>query len=501
MPNSVAQVAAAIEERRQTHRPNVRPGSSLEFRQPRPLQPQSPQIYRTSSQPRIGLQMQPQSVPGRAFAAPRVASLERVRADAAEIDMLTADLDASPRRRCRQSPGQKQGLLPSQRQQQKQKPNRPPLLKSHASFDSHRGVLFPRIYRNEIPQSAHHGHQRQELQRRGQKSYVELERQWRYEQQGRSDCGYDQQQPSQDTPYNFEYQTPPSNRKARLVDHDEAENLARKLRHVRSSESNIQVFSKIGANKADVPRLNQREHQPQWHLSPSKPSNPKTDPGAATEAIGGFEEPLSRTGFRDAEIEQTVNLDLPAPVPSSFATSGRRPAGNLHTRQQQRPHGNNDSIFDKTSALNNSRSSLGGSVLRRLEPNRVFEVRRRRNVEREWEQREPRRGPGPVVDQEQAHEQRHAKEHKWDVTRERNRARMFASVGATKSNIGAPFFSTATAAAAAAATTTTKHAASSSNLPPSSSSFSHRWWDGKRERERYGDVEKEKETERVKHWI
>lgn len=73
MPNSVAQVAAAIEEKRTTHT-----------------------YPRGHSPPRLGRRSS--SVQGRAFAAPRLQSLDRMRAQAEEIHDLGKILDRSPRK-------------------------------------------------------------------------------------------------------------------------------------------------------------------------------------------------------------------------------------------------------------------------------------------------------------------------------------------------------------------------------------------------------------------
>lgn len=74
VPNSVAQVAMAIEERRAAH-----------------------SYQRGHSPPRLGRRPS-QSVQGRAFAAPRMQSLERMRARAEDIQELGQVLDQSPRK-------------------------------------------------------------------------------------------------------------------------------------------------------------------------------------------------------------------------------------------------------------------------------------------------------------------------------------------------------------------------------------------------------------------
>jgi hypothetical protein len=74
VPNSVAQVAAAIEEKRTAHT-----------------------YQRGHSPPRLGRHSS-RSVQGRAFAAPRMQSLDRMRAQAEELQDLGQVLDQSPRK-------------------------------------------------------------------------------------------------------------------------------------------------------------------------------------------------------------------------------------------------------------------------------------------------------------------------------------------------------------------------------------------------------------------
>ncbi|KAJ4304578.1 hypothetical protein N0V90_000104 [Kalmusia sp. IMI 367209] len=74
VPNSVAQVAAAIEEKRTAH-----------------------MYQRGQSPPRLGRRSS-RSVQGRAFAAPRMQSLDRLRAQAEDIQDLGQILDQSPRK-------------------------------------------------------------------------------------------------------------------------------------------------------------------------------------------------------------------------------------------------------------------------------------------------------------------------------------------------------------------------------------------------------------------
>ncbi|KAK5162697.1 hypothetical protein LTR04_003095 [Oleoguttula sp. CCFEE 6159] len=85
VPNSVAQVAAAIEEKR-----------SHTFLSHAATQPHSPST-RTAHQIRRQ-PSQSHSVQGRAFAAPRLQSLERMRAEADDMQQLGYMLDASPRK-------------------------------------------------------------------------------------------------------------------------------------------------------------------------------------------------------------------------------------------------------------------------------------------------------------------------------------------------------------------------------------------------------------------
>ncbi|KAK5173900.1 uncharacterized protein LTR77_002581 [Saxophila tyrrhenica] len=91
LPNSVAQVAAAIEEKRaqsQHHRTKSKPWVRGHARQ------------RSASSPAelVDLQRQPSCSQGRAFAAPRQQSVDRQRAVKAEIDDLKQTLDSSPRK-------------------------------------------------------------------------------------------------------------------------------------------------------------------------------------------------------------------------------------------------------------------------------------------------------------------------------------------------------------------------------------------------------------------
>ncbi len=91
LPNSVAQVAAAIEEKRpqsQHHRTKSKPWVKGHARQ------------RSASSPAelVDLRRRPSYSQGRAFAAPRQQSIDRQRAVKADIDELKHTLDSSPRK-------------------------------------------------------------------------------------------------------------------------------------------------------------------------------------------------------------------------------------------------------------------------------------------------------------------------------------------------------------------------------------------------------------------
>ncbi|KAI4755150.1 hypothetical protein E4T52_14518 [Aureobasidium sp. EXF-3400] len=90
LPNSVAQVAAAIEEKRTHHRSHKRVTSQA-----------SVQVAQTSASPGRGAATaikRPSRLQGRAFAAPRQQSLERMRASAADLRQLEEALQSSPRK-------------------------------------------------------------------------------------------------------------------------------------------------------------------------------------------------------------------------------------------------------------------------------------------------------------------------------------------------------------------------------------------------------------------
>lgn len=108
VPNSVAQVAAAIEEklsnqgpsRLPTHPPNVLPNAAHPNSSVTSLVPSSPhpdQLASLARRPSVA-----HSIQGRAFAAPRMQSLDRMRADVDDVQknlqQLTHALDTSPRK-------------------------------------------------------------------------------------------------------------------------------------------------------------------------------------------------------------------------------------------------------------------------------------------------------------------------------------------------------------------------------------------------------------------
>ena len=396
----MAQVAAAIEEKRQTHHPGVRSGSSLGVRNPRSLHQGSPRMSRTLSQP--GLRTR--SIQGRAFAAPRMASLERARADATDIDQLTAALDASPRKRYRHTHSHPQ--MQHQNSQFQQQQVRP-MLKTHASFDTQQGMAFSRTRFAKNSQSQHGRLQ--------------------YSPENDSLQPYDE-----NSHFQFEYQTPPSNRKARLVGRTEADDLARRLRHVRSdSETKRSVAGEA------------KDHQKLCR----KPFVRSTDqePGSGLGLASKTYHPFSSAHtFRNAEVKQTCyDLDAPlcddkgraievpslsspqtapirAPLVPTTLMSDHNVPSSAEPFQARREQNIVGGITDKdhhdvhsfsrtgdshkcTERATNTNavldfdtqpkddfdkeshgigmagiSGLGGSVLRRLEPNRIFEGRRKK---------------------------------------------------------------------------------------------------------------------------
>lgn len=95
VPNSVAQVAAAIAEKRAQHH-HRRPSSAS--RNPDACAPLLRQCSTSSPARARALHRKPSYTPGQAFAAPRQQSLDRQRAQKTDIQGLGAALDASPRK-------------------------------------------------------------------------------------------------------------------------------------------------------------------------------------------------------------------------------------------------------------------------------------------------------------------------------------------------------------------------------------------------------------------
>ncbi|KAJ9620566.1 hypothetical protein H2203_007772 [Taxawa tesnikishii (nom. ined.)] len=95
VPNSVAQVAAAIEEKRhRASRSHSRHASRSNTRTPHSRGPSTPSPAKANT----SLYRNPSRLQGRAFAAPRQQSLDRMRAEAADLEQLGAILDSSPRK-------------------------------------------------------------------------------------------------------------------------------------------------------------------------------------------------------------------------------------------------------------------------------------------------------------------------------------------------------------------------------------------------------------------
>lgn len=182
VPNSVAQVAAAIEEKRT---------AALESRLPHSLSQRSSRARRRQ---REHIACRPsQGVQGRAFSAPRKQSLDRIQADAEELSDLGHILDSTPRRYATGSAA------------------------THKRLGS-----------------------------------------------------------------NFEYHTPPSNRKGRHLYGEEYEEMQRRLRHIPSNETNR------SAHSIQKDRTN----------PPSRMSSRGSRRAGAGSAIG------SSAGFREAEVEE-----------------------------------------------------------------------------------------------------------------------------------------------------------------------------------------------------
>lgn len=155
VPNSVAQVAVAIEEKRTAAIENHLPHS----------------LSRRSSRARHIARRPSQSAQGRAFSAPRKQSLDRMRAEAEHLSQLAQILDSTPRRYATSPQG-------------------------HRRFGS-----------------------------------------------------------------SFEYHTPPSNRKGRVLYGEDLEEIQSRLRHVRSNETNRTAYS-TSKSGADIPsRMNSSRSQ------------------------------------------------------------------------------------------------------------------------------------------------------------------------------------------------------------------------------------------------
>jgi hypothetical protein len=119
IPNSVAQVAAAIEEKRAKVRQRNR--SCQQDHNPSQLAAHTRAINGVSSSSPSRLARRPSSstsVQGRAFAAPRKQSLDRMRAEAEELCELGKLLDTSPRK-YRYSP-RRRGIASTNKQQSEQ---------------------------------------------------------------------------------------------------------------------------------------------------------------------------------------------------------------------------------------------------------------------------------------------------------------------------------------------------------------------------------------------
>ncbi|KAI7172919.1 hypothetical protein KC352_g24680 [Hortaea werneckii] len=92
VPNSVAQVAAAIEERRAHHHSRRKSESKTRAHQPTRQRSVSSPVRAKD------LRQKPSYKPGQAFAAPRQQSLDRERAKYADLKELEHSLDSSPRK-------------------------------------------------------------------------------------------------------------------------------------------------------------------------------------------------------------------------------------------------------------------------------------------------------------------------------------------------------------------------------------------------------------------
>lgn len=88
LPNSVAQVAAAIEEKRSHHRSHRRTESHVSTQT----------VQASPARGTVATQTRPSRLQGRAFAAPRQQSLERMRASEADLRRIEETLESSPRK-------------------------------------------------------------------------------------------------------------------------------------------------------------------------------------------------------------------------------------------------------------------------------------------------------------------------------------------------------------------------------------------------------------------
>ncbi|KAF2101892.1 hypothetical protein NA57DRAFT_35010 [Rhizodiscina lignyota] len=214
VPNSVAQVAAAIEEKRATA-----------------FQQQSQNGHSPRQTANTSLARRPSlSVQGRAFAAPRMQSMERTYAEAEDFAQLGQILDSTPRR-----------YVPNPQQQQ------------------------------------------QHQMRRVASS--------------------------------FEYHTPPSNRKGRVLGDEEKDEIRRHLRHVASNETNRTAFSASKLRSNGPSRMNSK---------------------ASRRPAGGAS---SAPGFREAEVEEEVGIGaLGLRQSSSAAGSYKSKFEGSRARNFQFPH-------------------------------------------------------------------------------------------------------------------------------------------------------------------
>lgn len=241
VPNAVAQVAAAIEEKRSaaaaasalqesssspsllfhSRRPHDRaPSRARSPFQSSPLRRSSSHARSDGSHHRRRLRRQTSqrttnsvatassSVQGRAFAAPRMQSLDRMRAQAEDLLRLGRALDSSPRKAAVAASAASPRLLPSasgrkMRGSDKENGGRAAATAAATSAASASGAS---------------------MAGKGGGGWVR-----------RCQSGWD-------------YRTPPSNRKGRVLDGDDAEQVKRRLRGMRSAET---VCGSSGSNSKD----------------------------------------------------------------------------------------------------------------------------------------------------------------------------------------------------------------------------------------------------------